>query len=43
MSWSAGMASPCGGGEGASEQDLKAMIDQGNALLAEASALAASA
>jgi hypothetical protein len=32
-----------GGGQAASEQDLKGMIDQGNALLAKASALAASA
>jgi len=32
-----------GGGEGASEQDLKAMIDHGQAILAQASALAASA
>jgi len=31
-----------GGGEGASEQDLKGMIDHGQAILAQASALAAS-
>ena len=32
-----------GGGDGSSEQDLKAMIDHGQAILAQASALAASA